>query len=258
MKPAQRRQWVDFLIETFGVSISKACEVAGLSRGAYYYAPKRPDDSDVITGLLALVERHPRWGFSKLRKRLRRLGHRWNHKRIYRVYCELKLNMRRKAKRRLPTRNPAPLAVPSTVNYCWSMDFMSDALSHGYRFRTFNVVDDWNREILAIDVNGGITAERVIQTLDRVAAWRGYPAQIRVDNGPEFTSAVFEQCAQRHGVRIEFIQRVVLIKTVSLNGSTGPIAMTCSICICLKPRMKFGKSPMTGSGYITKKSHMML
>ena len=177
-----------------------------MSRGAYYYVPKRPDDSDVITALLALVERHPRWGFSKLRKRLRHLGHRWNHKRIYRVYCELKLNMRRKAKRRLPTRNPAPLAVPSTVNYCWSMDFMSDALSHGYRFRTFNVVDDWNREILAIDVNGGITAERVIQTLDRVAAWRGYPAQVRVDNGPEFTSAVFEQCAQRHGVRIEFIQ----------------------------------------------------
>lgn len=160
----------------------------------------------MIDAILALVERHPRWGFPKIRKRLRRLGHRWNHKRIYRIYLELKLNLRRKSKRRLPTRNPSPIAVPDAVNRCWSMDFMSDVLCHGYRFRTLNVVDDYNREALAIDINGGITAERVTRTLDRVAAWRGYPEMIRIDNGPEFTSAELAAWAQRHQVKLEFIK----------------------------------------------------
>ena len=97
-----------------------------MSRAAYYYEPKRIDDSELIDALLALVEKHSRWGFPKCRKRLKALGHRWNHKRIYRVYLELKLNIRRKAKRRLPSRSPLPLVVPAMANDCWSMDFMSD------------------------------------------------------------------------------------------------------------------------------------
>lgn len=91
--------------------------------------------------------------------------------------------MRRKAKRRLPAREAQPLSVPSTINRCWSMDFMSDVLQHGHRFRTFNVVDDFNREVLGIDINSGITASRVTRFLDQIAAWRGYPQKVRVDNG---------------------------------------------------------------------------
>jgi putative Ca2+/H+ antiporter (TMEM165/GDT1 family) len=103
--------------------------------------------------LLELAWQRPEQGFGKLFKRLRRLGHGWNHKRVYRIYCSLKLNKRRKGKRRLPTRCPAPLTVPEAINECWSADFMSDALWGDRRFRTFNVVDDCNREGLAIEVD---------------------------------------------------------------------------------------------------------
>ena len=150
--------------------------------------------------------KHPRWGFPKCRKRLRTLGYRWNHKRIYRVYLTLGLNMRRRAKRRLPNRNPLPLTVPSSVNDCWSMDFMSDVLQHGHRFRTFNVMDDYNREVLGIDINSGITADRLTRYLDQIAAWRGYPQRVRVDNGPEFISAQFVGWAQSHAIIIDYIK----------------------------------------------------
>ena len=188
------------------MSLRLACEVAGISRSTYGYEPKRSTDDPLIDAILALVERHPRWGFPKIRKRLRKLGHRWNHKRIYRVYLALRLNLRRKTKRRLPTRNPLPLCVPERMNVCWSMDFMSAVLRHGHRFRTFNIVDDFNREILAIDINSGITAEGVFMVLERVGAWRGYPAIIRVDNGSEFTSGAFADWANSKGIEIDFIQ----------------------------------------------------
>jgi putative transposase len=103
------------------------------------------DDSELMDALLALIEKHPRWGFPKCRKRLKALGYRWNHKRIYRVYLSLKLNMRSKTRCRLPDRTPIPLAAPQMANDYWSMDFMSDTLQHGQRFRTLNVLDDYNR-----------------------------------------------------------------------------------------------------------------
>ncbi len=101
--------------------------------------------------------KHTRWGFPKYRKRLRALGYQWNHKRIYRMYLRLKLNMTRKAKRRFPSRHPLPHEALPTSNTCRPIDFMSDVFQHGYRFRTFNVVDDYNREVLGIDISSGIT-----------------------------------------------------------------------------------------------------
>lgn len=95
-------------------------------------------------------------------KTLRRRGHSWNHKRVDRVYCLLRLNKRAKGKRRLPTRNPEPLAVPSMANECWSMGFVSDTLRDGLRFRTFNVLENFNREILAIEIDLNLPAVRVL------------------------------------------------------------------------------------------------
>ncbi len=114
--------------------------------------------------------------------------------------------MRRKAKRRLPSRSPFPLVVPAMANDCWSMDFMSDALQHGHRFRTFNVLDDYNREILGIDINSSIPASRVTRYLDQIAAWIGYPRKIRLDNGPEFISSEFAAWAEKHNILIDYIQ----------------------------------------------------
>ncbi len=155
---------------------------------------------------MELAHRKPELGFGKLFAMLRRQGHKWNHKRVHRIHCALKLNKRRKGKRRLPTRNPAPLAVSAKANECWSADFMSDALWCGRRFRTFNVVDDFNREALAIEVDLNLPAERVVRVLERVASWRGYPQKLRLDNGPEMISIALAEWAEEKGVSLEFIR----------------------------------------------------
>ena len=176
-----------------------------LRRSVYRYRPQPNRDGEIIKLLLELAHGRPEQGFGKLFKRLRRLGHGWNHKRVYRVYCGLKLNKRRKGKRRLPTRNPAPLQVSQTMNECWSADFMSDALWDGPRFRTFNVVDDFNREALTIAIDFNLPAQRVVRELDQVAAVR-YPLKLRTDNGPEFIAVALADWAEQHGVTLEFIK----------------------------------------------------
>jgi len=203
---AERKAWARELQADHGVSIVMSCEAAGLSRTAYYYEPKLVDDSEIISALDKLIERHPRWGFPKCFKRLRALRKRWNHKRVYRVYTEMKLNMRRKSKKRLPPRNPEPLAVPAESGLSWSMDFMSDSLHNNVRFRTFNVIDDFNREVLGIDIGTGMPAARVTRYLDQLAAWHGYPEKVRVDNGPEFTSGEFIKWADKNHVKIDYIK----------------------------------------------------
>jgi len=137
---------------------------------------------------------------------LRREGKPWNHKRLYRIYKLLRLNFRRKGKKRLPNRNPQPLVVPETMNQSWSMDFMSDSLMTGRRFRTFNILDDFNREALAIEIDLNMPAPRVIRVLDRVIAERGYPGKIRLDNGPEFISIGLADWAEEHDVVLDFIE----------------------------------------------------
>ncbi len=137
---------------------------------------------------------------------LRRRGHIWNHKRVHRLYVALGLNLRRKAKRRLPTRSPQPLALPDEANQSWSMDFMSDALDNGHRFRTFNVIDDYNRQALAIEIDLSLPAARVTRVLDQLVEQRGHPKQLRSDNGPEFISVKLAEWAESHGVHLEFIK----------------------------------------------------
>ncbi|SXF65418.1 integrase catalytic subunit [Klebsiella variicola] len=156
--------------------------------------------------LTVAAERYPRYGFKKLFQVLRRQGNAWNHKRVHRIYCLLKLNFRRKGKLRLPVRNPAPLATPEAMNQSWSIDFMHDALVCGRRFRTFNVVDDFNREALAIEIDLNIPAQRVVRVLDRIVANRGYPLKMRMDNGPELVSLTLAQWAEEQGLMLEFIR----------------------------------------------------
>ncbi|KTD45181.1 ISxcC1 transposase [Legionella quinlivanii] len=176
LKPAEKREMADYLVNEYGLSLRQICAALSLSRTGYYYQPAVNKDEAVIKELMEVTERYPRYGFRKVFVKLRQAGFTWNHKRVYRVYCELQLNIRRKGKRRLPARNPEPLAVPATVNHTWSADFMSDALNCGRRFRTFNVVDDFNREALAIEVDLSLPAQRVTRGLNSIAASRGYPA----------------------------------------------------------------------------------
>lgn len=177
-----------------------------MSRSGFRYQAKKPDDREIQIELQAIAERKPRWGFKKMFAYLKNQGFRWNHKRVYRVYCEMKLNLRVKPKKRLPSRDPKPLVVPEAANISWSLDFMSDSLESGRAFRTLNVIDDFNREALWIEIDTSLPAERVIRVLEILALWRGYPQQLRIDNGPELISHKLAAWAKKHKVELAFIQ----------------------------------------------------
>ena len=185
--------------------MSRACKLVSLPRSQYYYHSTR-DDLEVINALQELAFAHPSYGFRKLFAYLRRAGKSWNHKKVYRVYKLLKLNKRRKGKRRLPQRVKQPLEKQQTVNKSWSMDFMSDTMVQGRKFRTFNVMDDCTREALAIEVDTSLSSKRIIRTLNRTIDMHGKPAAVRVDNGPEFTSHEFELWAKENEIAIQYIQ----------------------------------------------------
>lgn len=206
LKPAFKRELVTHMRTSFGFSIRQACRTMNLSRTVYRYQPDTARDEPVIIALQELAERYPYYGFSKVFQLLRRQGHIWNHKRVHRIYCLLQLNIRRKGKRRLPVRCPSPLTVPEHLNQSWSIDFMHDALTCGRRFRTFNVVDDYNREALAIEIYLNLPAQRVIRVLERIVASRGYPVMLRMDNGPEFISLTLADWAEKYSVKLEFIK----------------------------------------------------
>jgi len=130
----------------------------------------------------------------------------WNHKRIYRVYIEMRLNIRRRAKRRLPARIREALFIPEGPNEVWSVDFMSDALVDGRKFRVLNIIDDFNRESLAIEVDTSLPSRRVIRVLERIIARRGKPTCLRTDNGPEFISHLLQEWCEAGGIRLVYIQ----------------------------------------------------
>jgi len=190
------------------LSVVKACAAVGLSRSAWYRTPqdKLKLDREVIDALQALVEKKPRWGFYLCYKRLRLNGHKWNHKRVYRVYRELGLNIRRKTKKRLPVRDPLPMEVPDRPNAVWSVDFMSDSLYFGKRFRTLNILDEGVREILHIEIDTSLPGARVVEALERLKTWRGVPEAIRSDNGPEFISQVLAEWCEENGVELRHIE----------------------------------------------------
>ena len=188
------------------LSERQACRFLGISRIVFRYQSKKPGDEEIIKLLMEIAERKPRWGFKKMHDYLRNQGYAWNHKKVHRIYCETRLNLRVKPKKRLPSRDPQPLVTPDKANISWSIDFMSDSLACGRAFRTLNILDDFNREGLWIEVDTSLPAERVIRVLDTLALWRGYPKQLRSDNGPELISHKLEEWAEKHGVIQAFIQ----------------------------------------------------
>lgn len=195
-------------VSKHGVSIRLACECMGISETCYRYAPRLSGENEEIAHwLLSLTETHKRWGFGLCFAYLRNVkGFRWNHKRVYRIYRELELNLRIKPRARLKRERPEVLSVPTAPNQVWSMDFMSDALADGRKIRTFNVIDDYNREGLAIDVDLSLPSARVIRALEQVIEWRGKPAAIRCDNGPELISGPLIAWATKNRITMLYIQ----------------------------------------------------
>lgn len=178
-----------------------------ISKTAYYYTPiKHADDEEIKNYLFSLIKEHKRWGFDKMMLKIKNDKKPWNHKRVYRIYCENNLNIRVKPRKRIPAGDAKILCQPLQKNICWSMDFMSDALENGQKFRTFNVIDDYNRECLLIKPSYSLAANKITFFLDQLGALRGYPEMIRVDNGPEFRSIEFQEWAKKNRVLIHFIQ----------------------------------------------------
>jgi putative transposase len=163
-------------------------------------------DREVIDWLLAEVDKHPSRGFWKCFDRARHQGRAWNHKRVHRVYCGLRLNVPRRTKRRLATRLRQPLVAPISLNGIWAVDFMHDALYSGRTFRTFNAIDEANREALVIEAGVSIPSRRVTRVLDQAIEMYGRPAAIRCDNGPEFIAQHFQSWCEDNKIEILFIQ----------------------------------------------------
>jgi putative transposase len=177
-----------------------------LPRSCYQYKFKPKDDKLIQEALTDMVSRHPSIGFWQSFEQFRGAGRGWNHKRVKRVYREMKLNVRRRAKRRLPERVKQPLVVPTEINQTWSIDFISDSLVDGRKFRILNVMDDFNRESLALEADTSLPALRVIRVLERIISTKGKPKYLRTDNGPEFISYMLRQWCAMNDIIILYIQ----------------------------------------------------
>ena len=153
-----------------------------------------------------LAAQHPLEGFWKCYGRIRNGGVIINHKRLHRVYKQMKLPLRRKVKKRLPQRVKEPLAAPDAFTQTWSIDFMSDALSNGMKFRSFNVLDDYNREVLFIETDYSLKSSRVIWVLKHLINRYGKPQKIRMDNGPEFVAKLAQSWSVANEIEFKYIQ----------------------------------------------------
>jgi len=188
--------------------IAVACRAFQISETCYRYQAKLCSENEQIADwLIRLTHNQKNWGFGLCYYYLRNVkGFKWNHKRIYRIYRELELNLRIKPKKRLVRKKPEPLSVPAAINESWSMDFMHDQLEDGRCYRLLNVIDDFNREGLAIEVDCSLPAARVARVLNQIIEWRGKPKQIRCDNGPEYISGLLAAWAETKGIELAFIQ----------------------------------------------------
>jgi putative transposase len=196
------------LVREHRLSVQRACRLVRLSRTASYQPPMPASrrDAAVIAVLTDAVARYPRWGFWKLYDWMRTQGHSWNHKRVHRVYCALRLNLPRRTTRRVPRRIRQPLIAPPVLNQTWALDFMTEPLYDSRRVRLLTILDEGNREGLEIGMGPSLPARRVTRILDELVALHGRPTAVRVDNGPEFTSQVFVDWCTERGVAIHYIQ----------------------------------------------------
>lgn len=192
--------------EERGVSIRQGCKAVGISRSTFHYIPRPRNDEEVIDALNALVASYPAIGFWQSYHRLRRAGHPWNHKRVYRIYTAMGLNIRRRAKKRLPARAKQHLFQPEAPNQVWSLDYVYDSLWDGRRYRLLNIIDDYNREVLRIEADTCLPSQRVIRVLEELEQQRGLPAMLRVDNGPEFISGKLDRWCKERTITLAFIQ----------------------------------------------------
>ena len=174
----------------------------GLSRDSYRHPPVASAQAQAIQArIVEIAQERRRFGYRRVHDLLGREFPGVNHKRVYRLYTEANLAVRKRRKARRPAAERTPLNIATRVNEVWSMDFVSDSLANGRRLKCLTVADDFSHEAVDIAVDYGISGQYVVRLLDQAARFRGYPAAVRTDNGPEFTSRAFIAWTQRHGIR---------------------------------------------------------
>ena len=227
MTPAARRLAVGWLQDGFGVSQRRSCRVLDVVRSTIQYRSRRADDSALRAELVGLAAQRRRFGYRRLTVLLRRGGLRVNHKKVYRVYREEGLAVRRRKRRKLAAGARIVLAAPTQSNQRWSMDFMGDSLATGRTFRIFNLVDDYSREAIATEIDTSLPGLRVVRVLERVAETRPLPAVIVCDNGPEFTGRALDAWAYARGVQLHFIRPGKPIENAFVESFNGRLREEC-------------------------------
>lgn len=225
MTVTARREAVTRLLEHAGVSERRALGLVRLHRSVRHYRRQR-DDGPLRERLRTLAAARPRWGYRRLHVLLDREGVRVNWKRVYRVYREEGLTVRRRKRKRIAVPRQ-PLTIPQVPNERWSMDFVHDALHDGRRIRLLNVVDDCTRESLAIEVNTSLPGTRVIEVLERLADLRGLPRTIVADNGPEFAGRALDLWAHGRGLTIDFIRPGKPVDNAFVESFNGRLRDEC-------------------------------
>lgn len=223
-----KRRLVSHIRERFGLSERRACHVLGFWRSTQrHHSPKREQDQALVGRLRHLAQQRPRFGYRRLHILLGREGQAVNHKRVYRLYRAEGLAVRRKVRKKLNAGERVQKPTVSGPNQRWSMDFMSDQLASGQRFRVLNVVDDFTRENLVMHVGTSITGADVVRLLDTVLAERAPPAAIVTDNGPEFISKALDQWAHRRTIQQVFIRPGKPVENAYIESFNGRVRDEC-------------------------------
>jgi putative transposase len=196
---------VDWAIRDRSYSQRRACRLVGIDPRVYRYRPSRADDAELRQRLRELAAVRRRFGYRRLHLLLKREGVSVNWKKLYRLYREERLTVRKRGGRKRALGTRAPMAVPQDPNQRWSLDFVSDTLTDGRRFRILCVIDDFSRECLATIVDNSLSGERVARELDAIAEWRGYPCLVVSDNGTELTANAMLTWQRDRGVEWHYI-----------------------------------------------------
>lgn len=225
--PVARRHVVEYIKQTHTLSERRACKLSSLDRSSFRYKPKPDRNAELRVQLRELAEQRRKFGSPRLLVLLNREGHQINHKRVERLYREEGLSLRSKKRKKRISHLRVVLDRPEQVNQHWSMDFVSDSLWNGRRFRVLTIVDDLTRECPALEVDHSLPGQRVTRVLDRLAVTRGLPKVITVDNGPEFISKAMDAWAYQNKVRLRFIQPGKPVQNAYVESFNGKLRDEC-------------------------------
>lgn len=227
VSPQAKREVVGVLMKERQMGITRACGLVGISRSLYRYESRRPRDDGIRTRMLEIAGKKRRYGYQRIHVLLRREGIEINHKRTLRLYREEGLQVRRRKRKRITAMERNPLPQPKAPNLSWSMDFVMDSLADGRRVRCLNIVDDYTKECLAIEVDTSLPGKRVMSVLERLAESRGLPKSITVDNGPEFAGKTLDAWAYETGVKLSFIRPGKPIENAYIESFNGKFRDEC-------------------------------